>query len=110
MKWRDALQKYHPDTLIIIEIAERFLQDYFGHGADRAEEVLSEFFSRFGGSFDEEYVRDEHSWRLANAAHYCIQLQGERVDLPEWRRREGYLRTPPEALEYLREHYWNRNR
>lgn len=52
----------HPDTLIIIEIAEQFLQDHFGHSPDRAEEILSEFFSRFGTSFNEEYVRDEHSW------------------------------------------------
>lgn len=110
MKWRDTLHHYRPDTLVIIEIAERFLQDFFGHSPKRAEEILSEFFSRFAGSFDEEYVRDELSWHIANAAHYCIQLQGERGDIPAWRRDNGYLRTPPEALEYLREHYWNKNR
>ncbi|NMO15135.1 hypothetical protein HPC49_04340 [Pyxidicoccus fallax] len=110
MSWRQELSHYEPDTLLVIEIAERFLQDYFQHDAARAESILTEYFRRFGQWFDEQFVHHQLSWGIATEAHFCIHLGGSRGDFPEWRMKEGFLSTPPEALEYLRKHYWNRTR
>jgi hypothetical protein len=110
MSWRQDLAHYHPDTILIIEIAEHFLQTYFHHSAQEAENLLTQFFARFGKWFDETYVRHEHAWGIATEAEFCIHVGGSRGDIQEWRRREGLVATHPNALEYLRKHYWNRDR
>ena len=108
MSWRDDLKLYVPDTLLIVEIVQRFLQDYFGHDAESSQLVLTRFFEMKKRWIDEEYVREEHSWRIATEDQFLVVVKGDSGELPEWRRNEGLVSTPRKALEYLRLHYWDR--
>lgn len=107
--WRSALAGYDPDTIIIVEIAEVFLRRHFGHDSESAERILSDFFEMKKKWIDEEYVRHQHSWRIATEAEYRTFLNGSPGELPEWRVSNGLVETPRDALEYLREHYWSRH-
>lgn len=107
MSWRESLHPREPDTVVIVEIAEQFLQAYFGHAPERAAEVLGALFSRLG--FDEDFVHHENAWHLATRAHH-LHLGAAAGDYAEWRCSQGYLSAPYEAQEYLRERYWNRPR
>jgi hypothetical protein len=110
MSWRTRLSNYDPDTLVIVEIAGHFLKEYFHHSADESDRLLTRYFESFDRFFDESFVRHELSWALACAAHYTIHLGGERGNQRMWEKEQGFLETPPDALEYMREHYWNRDR
>jgi hypothetical protein len=108
VSWRTDLKHFDPDTLLILEIAERFLQDYFGHDAVAAERILSEYFVIKQSWIDESYVRHEHSWRIATEAQFRVEVRGAPGELFEWRRSASVVDTPREALEYLKRHYWDR--
>ena len=110
MTWRNALGHYHADTVVIIEIAERFLQDHFNHSQSDAERLLTEYFALHGDRIDESYVRHQHSWRIATEVEYCVHIGGSLGTLFQWRYDNDVTGTPSDALQYLRDNYWNRDR
>lgn len=110
MTWRRELSHYHPNTRLLLEISEVFLQQYFSHSSESAEQTISSFFGKYGSFFDESFVRGESSWGIAKAAHFCIVLGGDRGELREWEVAHGLRDTPRDALEYMREHYWSQDK
>jgi hypothetical protein len=103
MSWRDDLKSYSSDALSIIEIAEKFLENFFGHDAQSAERVLSRFFEIKKGWIDERYIWHQDAWRIATEAQYCVEIGGPAGELTEWMHREGLLNMSEEALDFLRE-------
>ena len=105
MNWRQDLG-FCQDTVFILDISCRFIERYFGR--TDADNLVVTYFERYGQFADERYVRHELSWGMAVQIYYTVALGGDRSDVRSWQRENGWLETPPEALAYLREHYWSK--
>lgn len=110
MRWRQDLAESSQDTVVIVALAEQLLVEYFHHETESAEDAITQYFRRYRSQFDEAFVRHEHSWRIATAAHFTVHLNGNPSNLPFWRVENGCVRTPMEVVEFLDENYWKPRR
>ena len=94
------------DTYRLLDITLVFLNRYFGHSGEKAEALMKDFFSNFRERFGEDDVHHESSYRMAAITHYLSYLKQNPNELGDWLVSTGHNKTPPEALEYYREHYF----
>lgn len=106
MSWKQHVCRFDEDTVRLLQIAQDFLIQYFGHEADEAEQVMSKFIE--ASIWDEDVMHHESSYRLAAAAHYLCALGGDRTALGKWLLEAGHKDAPPAAAEYFREHYFQK--
>jgi hypothetical protein len=105
MSWKKHVF-FDEDTIRLLQIAQDFLVQYFGHDTDEAEQLVSKFLET--SVWDEDIMHHESSYRVAAAAHYLCALGGDRSTLGTWLLEEGHNTPPRAALEYFREHYFQK--
>lgn len=93
-----------PDTSKLLEIVEHFLVEYFAHHPAEARHLVDAFVS--GAVYDADFVHHEGAYRTAGIVHFLCALHGERSRLGDWLQQEQFRKTPEEALEYFRKHYF----
>ncbi len=105
--WRSA-HAFAAETVAVLEIAETFLQQYFGHSATEAERLLTAYFQR-PASPSESYIVHSMSWSIAKRVHFVMALQGAPGDIIFWEVENDLRKTPRDALAYMREHFWSKD-
>ena len=110
MTWREIASNYgyDNDTQSLLQIAVDFLVMFFGYRRDMADQVMTAFLASYSQDFGEDDLHHELSYGIAAIAHYLISLEGPRESLGDWLMETGHNKTPEEALEYFREHYFFR--
>lgn len=98
--------KWDEDSMALVDIAAHFLCQYFEHEAESARHEIRAFLVTFGHRFDEDFAHQYGPYCLAAVCHYIIRLGGTPETAGDWLSEKGHLHTPPEALEYFREHYF----
>ena len=108
MKWRQLVSEYDydEDTEMILEICLQFLQDYFGHEINVAQQILADFLEQHRTDYGEDMIHHELSYRIAAIMHYLIFLKGDRTNVGTWLAESGHHAAPREALEYFRENFY----
>lgn len=108
MSYNQAKSAFDGETQIILDIASKFLCDYFGHTPTEAERLVSELIETYPDMYDEDFIHRESSYGVAAGAHYLCALMGERARLRDWRIETGHNKTPSDALDYFRRMYFAR--
>jgi len=107
MNWRQDLG-FDSETILVLDIACYFMECFFG--CRNSNDLVNAYFEAYGKWATEDFIGHKLSWRMATEIYYCIALGGNRSDLRMWEIEKGWLKTPPDALAYMREHYWNREK
>ncbi len=98
---------FEDDTYRLLDITLTFLSRYFGHSCEESERLMESFFDSFADRFDEDAIHRELSYRVAAIIHYLVYQNGSPEELGDWLLSSGNNQTPPEALEYFRETYFD---
>lgn len=106
MDWKEEL-KFGTGAKLLLSITKDFLVQYFEHSSSDAEKMIIKFFRKYD-YIDEDFIHHEMSWSIATAVHFSMHLNGERGDLREWEKQNGYLDPPDNAVAYMKKHYWDK--
>ena len=96
------------DTDRLLEIVAWNLARFFGHPEQQAASLVRAFYSGRVLSWCDDDYHHEGAFRSAAVIHYADAHSGSLDGFHEWLRDKGYTDTPAEALEYFREHYFDR--
>ena len=97
-----------PDTTILFEMVAWSLENYFGHDHDRAVGLVNDFYHANAARFEDDDYHHDGPYDSAARIHYEGFLRGDPSGFPTWRRDNGHLKPPPEALAYFREHLYEK--
>ncbi|RCS42270.1 hypothetical protein DTL42_19560 [Bremerella cremea] len=107
MSWQTE-NDFDAESTCILKITEHFLTEDFRHSESASSDMIAEYFRRFDIPYVENFIAHELSWKLAKRIHYTIGLGGDRRLFPTWVVENKMTRTPANALEYMRKHYWEK--
>jgi hypothetical protein len=96
------------DTNRLLEIVAWNLVRFFGYSEQQASALVQAFYSGRSSRWGDDDYHHEGAFRSAAIMHYAGSNGGSLEGFHEWLRDEGYLKTPAEAQEYFREHYFDR--
>ena len=96
------------DTRRLFDIVGWCLERYFGHTDESATAAINAYYHRFSSLHDDDVYHELGPYFSALRIHYVIDLGGTLNRFPLWRHEAGYLREPPESLEYFRENYFRK--
>ena len=108
MTWR-CENRFNAETVRVLEIAEHFLTEYFGHTKESAIEVVSKYFRMFDIPYVQDAVVHALSWKMAKRIHFTVALGEDPEDLIFWEMENGLRDAPAEAKEYMKVHYWDQH-
>ena len=107
MTWRTE-NKFSEETICILEIAQHFLKEYFGHEDHDAEIMIGKYFQKVKMPDPESVIGHVLSWEMAKRVHYAIGLGHDPDGQITWEIENNLRNTPREALAYMRNNYWNK--
>lgn len=100
---------FHTDdeTKCLLEISVYFLQKYFLYDEKTAIELMNEYYNTWKDVHtSDDFYHREGAFDVAVLVHYIIGL-GESIGVFfRWRKDNGLLETPREALEYFEKTYF----
>ena len=108
MTWQTE-NDFDQETTCILEITEHFLTEYFGHDPRTSSDMITNYFRKFKIPNVEQAVVHALSWGMAKRIHFTIGLGRNPGEITIWEVENDLRKTPPEALEYLRIHYWDKH-
>lgn len=106
MNWKSDLH-FDSNAMLLIEISRYFLGRYFKHKPLEADGLINRFFETYS-YIDENYVHHNSSWKLANAIHYTMFINGKLGGLAEWQVNNGLMNPSDGAILYMKQRYWGR--
>jgi len=95
------------ETKCLLEISVYFLQKYFLYDENKAIELMNEYYNTWKHVHtSDDFYHHEGAFHVAVLVHYIIGLRGKIGVFSFWRRDNGFLETPREALEYFERNYF----
>lgn len=94
------------DTRRLFAIVAWCLSQYCDHTPESAVDVINRFYERFHERLGDDFFHHYGPYWSALLIDYVEVLAGTIEDFEGWRRTQGLLKVPPEALAYYREHYF----
>jgi hypothetical protein len=95
------------DTKRLFEIATYFLEAYFNYSREEAFGLINTCYLKWQHIHDDDLYHDWLPFQIAVRVHYFEGLKGNPNEYYNWRAKENFNQTPTEAIEYIREHYFN---
>ena len=102
--------KTDADTTKLFEIVVEALKQYFGHSEAAAVGLINDYYLHSAFRLEDDWYHHAGAYGTAARVHYFEFLKGDAAGLDDWTRREGHWNTPPEFLEYFRDHYFENDR
>ena len=96
------------DTRRIFEITRDFLVQYFDHDEPAATTLVNEFYAKHASRWDDDVYHHHSSFRVAAMVHFYGHLGGMDAEFNAWRKANGLLDTPRDALAYFNSNYFHR--
>ena len=100
--------KFHTDeeTKLLLDVTAHFLEEYFGYEESQAIDLINRYYIAHKDE-DDDYYHHLGPFHIAVLIHYIAGLQRDGRDFHQWKKDNGLIDAPKEAVDYTREHFYN---